>query len=245
MRELLVKKDMIRALQREILSLQRHNKDTGQHIDMGLGFIEAAFPDRVFPIGAVHEFISLAAENAASTNAFISGLLSRLIRQNGICLWIANRRTIFPPALKLFGVDPDRVVFIDLVKQKDVLWAVEQALQCDALAAVVGELTELSFTESRRLQLATEQSHVTGFIHRYNPKSHNTVACVARWKIEPLPSRSGDDMPGLGFPRWNIQLLKVRNGKPGEWQVEWADGNFIHNRETVIALPAIQKLKAG
>ena len=33
-------------------------------------------------------------------------------------------------------------------------------------------------------------------------------------------------MPGVGFPRWNVELLKVRNGKPGSWQIEWAESRF-------------------
>jgi protein ImuA len=35
-----------------------------------------------------------------------------------------------------------------------------------------------------------------------------------------------DDMPGVGFPCWNVSLQKVRNGKPGNWQVEWSAGEF-------------------
>jgi protein ImuA len=38
----------------------------------------------------------------------------------------------------------------------------------------------------------------------------------------------GDGMPGVGFPRWNVQLLKVRNGKPGAWQIEWSADGFRH-----------------
>ena len=41
------------------------------------------------------------------------------------------------------------------------MWAIEEALKCDGLAAVIGEMKELSFTNSRRLQLAVEKSHVT------------------------------------------------------------------------------------
>jgi hypothetical protein len=33
-------------------------------------------------------------------------------------------------------------------------------------------------------------------------------------------------MPGVGFPGWNVELLKVRNGKPGSWQIEWAESRF-------------------
>ena len=127
-----------------------------------------------------------------------------------------------------FHLEPDKVIFIEVQKIKDLQWVMEEALKCEGLAAVVGEMQELSFTASRRLQLAVEESHVTGFILRHNPSSLNTTACVTRWKITPLPSELADNMPGVGFPRWNVELLKVRNGKPGSWQIEFAAGRFRH-----------------
>ena len=30
----------------------------------------------------------------------------------------------------------------------------------------------------------------------------------------------------LAFPAGILNLLKIRNGKPGTWQVEWSDGRF-------------------
>ena len=33
-------------------------------------------------------------------------------------------------------------------------------------------------------------------------------------------------MPGVGFPRWQVDLLKVRNGNPGSWTVEWSKRRF-------------------
>jgi protein ImuA len=36
----------------------------------------------------------------------------------------------------------------------------------------------------------------------------------------------GDGLPGIGFPRWQVELLKVRNGKPGSWQLEWVSRKF-------------------
>ena len=34
-------------------------------------------------------------------------------------------------------------------------------------------------------------------------------------------------MPGLGFLRWQVELLRVRNGHPGTWVMEWADNKFV------------------
>jgi protein ImuA len=239
------KADIIAELQRDILSLQGFktvSKNTA--LDAGLGTIKNAFPNASFPLGAIHEFISTGIEDAAATSGFVAGLISSLMNSNGALIWISASRTIFPPALKSFGISPDRIIFIDLRKEKEIMWAMEEALKCKGLFAVIGEMQELNFTSSRRLQLAVEQSRVTGFILRRNPRSLNTTACVTRWKITSLSSELVDDMPGVGFPRWNVELLKVRNGRPGTWQIEFAVGRFRHISKAV-AIPLIQKKKTG
>jgi protein ImuA len=239
------KKLVLRQLQQEMLALQGLKKPEGDHgLSTGIRPMEQAFPGGIFPTGTVHEFISMAGEEAAATHGFIAALLGKLLRQGGMCLWVGTERTIFPPALNHFGLAPHQVVFVDAARQKDALWAIEEGLKCDSLAAVVGDLKELSFTESRRLQLMVEQSRVTGFIHRCRPRSENTVACVARWKIRPLSSETREGMPGPGHPRWHARLLKVRNGKPGAWEVEWTPIGFrLLSRSA--ALPQIQKRKYG
>src|SRR5690606_38594770 len=111
-------------------------------------------------------------------------------------------------------------------KEKDVVWAMNEALRCGTLKAVIGEMREIGFTESRRLQLAVEKSHVTGFILRHNKRNPNITACVSRWKITSLPSASPEELPGIGFPSWNVELLRMRNGKTGSWRMQWKDGAF-------------------
>ncbi|MBC7552922.1 MAG: Error-prone repair protein ImuA [Taibaiella sp.] len=238
------KHNIIQQLQREILSLQRHKGIPGQRLHTGLGDINKAFPDQTFPLGAVHEFISTNRENAAATNGFMAGLAGQLMQKGKLAVWISTKRTLFPPALNMFGIEPERIVFVDLWKQKEALWTIEEALKCNSLSVVVGELGELSFTESRRLQLVVEQSRVTGFIHRYNPKSENTVACVTRWKITQLASEV-NGIPGVGFPKWNVELLKVRNGKPGAWQMEWSAGSFKLITPQLFSIVESFKRKAG
>ena len=222
------KKNIITELQKNILQWQGFKvPQAGATRFLGLEPVEAVFPNAVFPIGAIHEFLTEEHEHAAACGGFVSGLLSVLMQQDSICLWISTSRSLFPPALKHFGVDPHRIIFIDLHRQRDLLWAMEEALKCESLAAVVAELGEISFTESRRLQLVVEKSRVTGFILRSNTRKLSTTTCVARWKITSLPSELEEGMPGLGYPRWNVELLKVRNGNPGSWKIEWRAGKFV------------------
>ncbi|MEJ8843719.1 Error-prone repair protein ImuA [Lacibacter sp. H375] len=214
-----------------------------ESLPAGLGFLKKHLPQATFPLGAVHEFVSSSNESNAATEGFVSALMGTVIKTNVATVWISSKKTLFPPALKLFGIDPDRIIFIHLHKEKDLLWTMEEALKCNGLSAVVCELQELSFTSSRRFQLAVEQSLVTGFILRVNPRKLTATACVSRWQISSLASEASG-MPGVGYPRWNVELLKMRNGKPGSWQVEWnADAFRLH--ENFAAIEFEQQKKTG
>ena len=221
------KAEIMARLQREILPLQGlRTAVNGTPVDTGLGAINASFPNGSLPLGAVHEFISSCPEDHASSVGFIAAIAGPLIRKGGTGLWISADRTLFPPALKSFGIEPDQLIFIDIRKPRDLAWALDEALKCGALSAVIGELPDLGFTASRRLQLSVEQSQVTAFILRRNPRNLSSTACVTRWKITTLASETTDNLPGVGYPHWKVELLKVRNGKPGSWQVKWINGQL-------------------
>ena len=208
-------------------------------LDLVLGPVTAAFPNNSFPLAAVHEFISHGPEAAAATSGFVNCLLGGLMKGGKAVVWISGTRTLFPPALKAFGVTPEQIIFIDLPRRKEQLWAMEEALKCEGIGAVVAEIPEIDFIASRRLQLAVEKSRVTGFLLRQQPRSLQTIAAVARWKILPLASACSDGMPGIGFPRWEIELQKIRNGRPGSWQMEWVADRFN------VIQPAINSLQAA
>lgn len=221
------KSGMIEKLRQDILRWEGYRAPAaGTSQVVGLGPVEAAFPNQVFPIGTVHEMVCGNTEQAAACGGFVAGLLSVLMQQGGACLWIGLSGNVFPVSLKTFGVEPERIIFVHLMQNKDALWVMEEALKCNGLSAVVAELREIDFKQSRRLQLAVEQSRVTGFILRNELEKMSTTACAARWRISPMPSESVDGLPGIGFPRWQVELLRVRNGQPGNWIMEWNEGRF-------------------
>jgi len=220
------KRKLIGQLQKHLLRWQGFKPSENHPEGIGLGTVEKAFPNAVFPMGSIHEFIGITPEQTAATSGFIGGILAALMRKGGVCLWISTSNSLFPPAIKLFGVEPDRIIFIEARRERDILWALEEALKCDRLIAVVAELREMDFSQSLRLQLAVEKSRVTGFVLRSNPSRVGNTACAARWQITSLPSEADEGMPGVGLPKWGVQLLKVRSGNPGYWEVTWSAGRF-------------------
>ncbi|RKR84379.1 protein ImuA [Mucilaginibacter gracilis] len=239
------KKDIISKLRKDILLWEGFKPPAaGKAKGIGLGPMEQAFPNGVFPTGAIHEMLCPLPEHAAATSGFMAGLLAVLMQQGGACLWIGTSRKLFPPFLMAFDVEPDRIIFIDVQREKDVLWAMEEALKCEGLAAVIAEVKDISFAQSRRLQLAVENSKVTGFLLRNNLHKPGATTCVARWNITALPSELHDELPGIGFPRWQVQLLKVRNGTPGSWKLEWVNGCFVTIEQDNLATQ-LPQLKVG
>jgi protein ImuA len=239
------KKDIIGRLRRDILLWEGFKPPlAGNAGAFSLGPIEAAFPNGVFPTGTIHEMVCPAQEQAAATTGFMAGILASLMKQGGACLWIGVSRKLFPPSLMAFGVEPDRMIFVDLQREKDVLWAMEEALKREGLAAVIAELRDISFAQSRRLQLAVENSRVTGFLLRNDPRKMGATTCIARWQITPLPSELEGNLPGVGFPRWQVELIKVRNGNPGSWKLEWVGDRFVIIKEK-IAANELHERKAG
>lgn len=219
---------IVRKLQQDILLWQGFVPPVAEKAQtIGLGPLESAFPNGVFPTGVIHEMLCPTPEQAAATSGLLSGVLQVLMRNGGACIWISTFRRLFPPAMARFGVPVERVIFIDARTEKEVLWAAEEALKCTGVAAVVAELREITFAQSRRLQLAVEDSKVTGFILRNDLRKLSTTTCVARWQVTPMPSILEEGMPGVGHPRWQVDLLRVRNGTPGSWELEWSPGGFM------------------
>lgn len=223
--------DIISRLQTDIRRLEGFKPLDGPAPDLALGAIQKAFPKGIFPTGAVHEFLPAEAGDQAAVYGFIMGLMSRMMANHDITFWISAKRRLFPPAAANFGIQPDRLIFVDVPKEQDVMPILYEALKCSAVSAVVAEARNMDFTTSRRLQLAVEQSKATGFVIRNPGQKLNTTACVSRWQIASLPSEAYEGLPGMGFPKWRVALLRMRNGKTGSWEVQWIDGKFASIQE--------------
>jgi protein ImuA len=126
------------------------------------------------------------------------------------------------------GLHPDRILYAEAFREGDVLPTMEEGLREKSLAAVVGEVTRLGLTASRRLQLAAEASGVTAFaLRRWWTVAEKELtglptAAVTRWRISPFASHA-PPAPGLGRARWQVELLRCRGGEPRSWIVEACD----------------------
>jgi protein ImuA len=200
-----------------------HHKDRA--ISLGPD-IDIHLPQGGLALGAVHciEGAGFDAATAALPAAFAAHCLSRL-PQGGAMVWAYTQNEPNPLFLVRAGIALDRMIFVACRKHNDVLGVVEEALLAEGVAAAIGEAQSLSLKESRRLALRAERSGSIAFvIHRHwlaQGTDPQGVSCMTRWRVAPMPN--APDEPGLGPPRWQLDLLYCRNGKPGSWKVEWND----------------------
>jgi protein ImuA len=218
----------IAQLRQDILHMEGFRPVVNPLMNSVLGPLEEVFPLGAFPLGVVHEFLldreRLRCSMAASVG-FIAALVSPMLGNGGVMLWLSASRKVFPPSLIRFGVRPDQVIFIDIRRARDVLWAAEEGLKCSAVSVVVAEVGGLDLTISRRLQLSAEQSQATGFLIR-NDTHPGITSSASRWRITTAPSADFEDLPGMSFPQWRVELLKLRNGKTGTWTIRYINGKF-------------------
>src|ERR1051325_6916039 len=125
---LATKAHIISQLQKDILLLQGFKPASAEENDAGLGTIKNAFPNSTFPTGATHEFFCNSLEEVSASSGFVAGIISSLMKNKGASVWISSSQKIFPPALKAFGIKPEKLIFIYIKNDKEKLWAMEEAL---------------------------------------------------------------------------------------------------------------------
>jgi hypothetical protein len=105
----------------------------------------------------------------------------------------------------------ERSLFIDPPDDRTRLWAIDLALRCPALSAVIADGRGLSMSQTRRLQLAAEAGGTLALLARPPEEAGELSAARTRWRVSPTPSATDR-------PRWNIELLH-RKGARGDLNV--------------------------
>jgi protein ImuA len=192
--------------------------------------------------GTLHELAPVAPIHLATATGFALALATRASGDRGQFLWIATDFAVsegggpYGPGLDLYGLASARLLMLRVPRAVDVLWAMEEALRCRALAGVIAELTEddtaADLTATRRLVLATREGQGFGLLLRHSATALPSAAAT-RWRIAAASSEP-DRFGGLGRPRFELSLLKNRRGPCGRWIVEWCPHE--RNFHTAISL---------
>lgn len=166
-------------------------------------------------------------------------LADRSLRQlpDRYVVWIGRRCWPYPHALIDRGDDNDhsfvaRTLLVDCPDKDSRLWAIDLAVHCSAVTAVIADGGGLDMAATRRLQLAAKSSDAMVLLTRPPSELDRLSACGLRWLVcsEPSETRA---------PRWIVQLLRCKGlqpeseafcaGNDARWAVEWnrAQGRVV------------------
>ena len=225
------KRDTAEALRRAIREIEEARSPGRPHLPLGVPEIDRSLPGGGLRPGCIHE---VGGDEAAT--GFCAVLLGRAGRvggrrgaPGGSLLWLARENDLYPPGLVPYGIGAGQLLIVSgLKRQADMLWAMEEALRCRALAGVVAEAEAIGLAAGRRLMLAAEGTGVLGLVlSRGGGKGRGGVGvsvAVSRWRITSVPGLDGGR--GGAEASWRVQMLHCRGGRPGEWLVGWGDGGW-------------------
>jgi protein ImuA len=227
---------MIEQLRQRLQALQRTAgiEDDPGALPLGIATVDEALGGGLAR-GALHEIAALGEAHLTAATGFVLGLVSSSRR----LLWIAEDMALaesgapYGPGLDLFNLAPERLLTVGAAHRRDLLWAMEEALRCRAIGAVIGELRHgaLDTVAVRRLSLAATESGALALLLRARPASDASTAAT-RWIVGAAPSPPAAH--DLGPSRFTAHLVRNRRGPIGSWILQWSD---IDER-FILATPA-------
>lgn len=217
----------IESLRVQVRQIEARHRRATTVLPFGVATVDTRLPNGGLARGALHEVAGggNGAIDGAAAALFAAGIAART---RGKVLWCVTRPDLFAPALSQAGLKSDRVIYLEGGDEKTVLACFEEGLRHGGLGAVVAEVARLNMTASRRLQLAAEGSGTIGIaLRRWRRQAEaadfgQPTAATTRWRISALPS-TALPVPGVGRPRWLVELIRCRAGESADFELEACD----------------------
>jgi len=202
--------------------------DSGQpgRWTLGAHTVDASLPENSLSLAALHDVTCAGPGDAAAAAGFALALLSRLNRQGGIvwCQTLHARREygrLYMAGLARYGIAPDRLILVDVMRERDLIWTMEETLRAGCLAAVAGESQGVGFTATRRLSLAAARSGTPAILINQSPAT-TASAAATRWRVAAgTGPPDAFDRRAPGPAGWQAELTRCRGGRPGVWHLLW------------------------
>jgi protein ImuA len=232
-------------------------------LPFGLPALDSHLPQRGLTRGALHEVVPEAAAAVPAALGFIAALLaltahspSRSSSRPDFIFFILPSYGLRPygraqgrlhgHGLRSLGLDPASAILMETANRKDTLWAIEETVRSRAPLAVASFIDKLDLKLSQRLHLAATDAGLPLFLLRPAALSAFSPACrdgweasaaATRWRIGTVAA-TRDRFGLLARPRWHLQLERCRNGRTGQWVVEYDHVAHCFSLAAALADPA-------
>ncbi len=236
---------------RLVLSRQQGwSQSLQQTLSFGLVALDCHLPNGGLAKSALHEVVPATPAAFPAAFGFIVATLAHFFspaggREKKIIFVLPShearqRGRLSGHGLNRLGFDPGRAILVETAHRHDTLWALMEALRSQAPQAVVGMIDSLDLKRSQKLHLAATDSGLPLLLLRPSQTLESSAAAT-RWRIDAAVA-ARDRFGSYARPRWHLQLERCRNGRPGEWVVEY---DHVAHRFNLVAALADQTLFRG
>ena len=189
--------------------------------------LEPGLPGPGLACGVLNEVVAAHGDRPAAFGFLFTLTAAALAARAGVAVFVAAARALaefgapYGHGLAQLGLDVERLILVAAKSDKDALWALEETLRSDARPAMVAGAIDagLDLTLGRRLNLAAA-AHATPLLLLRGAKAAGTSAAATRWRIAAAPA-ARDRFGAFAQPRWTVALERCRNGRTGQWLIEW------------------------
>jgi protein ImuA len=218
-------------------------------LPFGVGVLDSHLPNGGLPCGALHEVVPATQAALPAAFGFVIAVLARF--SSMVPHAAKSRQIIFVlpghgsrqcgrlsgHGLSRLGFDSSRAIVVEAANRQDNLWALLEALRSGAPQAVAGMIDRLDLKTSQKLHLAAADCGLPLLLLR-PAQTLESSAATTRWRIG-TAAAARDRFGTYARPRWHLQLERCRNGRPGEWVVEY---DHVAHRFSLVAALADQTL---
>ena len=229
------KANRIAALRQTLAKLETAAAAPGANsfcLSLGVPEVHGHLPGFSLACGVLNEVAAGSHGSRPAAFGFVFALAALALRSRpeakfGPAVLVASRRALaefgnpYGHGLAQLGLDVARLLLIETRTDKDALWALEETLRSQARPALVAGMLagSLDLTISRRLNLAAAPQG-TPLVLLRGASVGGTSAAAARWRIDAAPA-ARDRFGAFAHWRWTVALERCRNGRPGQWLIEW------------------------
>jgi protein ImuA len=224
---------------RRLLPRLDHLSAAARTLPFGVPALDSYLPQGGLAFGALHEVAPDREADEPAAFGFVTALLGRL-PQGPVCFVFSRRKPGRPHGhgLNALGLDPARVILVE-ADGKQALWAMEEALRSAVPVAVVGAIdTGLDLKTSQRLHLAAGEAGRLLVLMR--PARAGPSAAMTRWRVGSAAA-ARDRFGLIARWRWRVTLERCRNGRPGEWLMEFDHAAHRFSLAAALADPALPR----
>ncbi len=216
--------EIVAHLRRHLARIEGVPDNEDGCLPFGLSALDAHLPQKGLAFGAVHEIAPADEADLPAAFGFLLALLGRMPGRTPLLLVLAAKKLArcgqpHGHGLNAVGLDPARLTLVTTRDETDALWATEEAVRSRGPAAVASVLGgKLDLKASQRLLHVARDARLPLLL--LQPGGGSVPTAATRWRIAAAPG-ARDRFGMLAGWRWRVALERCRNGRPGDWMLEF------------------------